>query len=250
MVPRLCSAGSIAVGHRPRYSETHGILLDQGSNPCLLHWQADSLPLNHQGSPSHYLFAAPLQSPPRPSHWLGGAQGVPRAGSQGPGHHGTRTLPLTDALRHGWTAAQECFIYLCQKSGGSVPPLLIPLEAGCGSCVESRLCGPWPSPVPWAGQREVHQDMDTSKDRQILQQNSPEFSSTRLLYTHSPKRMLWSMSAGSPVQAHLHRLTCTHPLSHKQRHTHFHTFPNPHVAPCAHVALYLPTKVQIFISIQ
>ena len=28
-----------------------GILSDQGSNPCLLHWQADSLPLSHQGSP-------------------------------------------------------------------------------------------------------------------------------------------------------------------------------------------------------
>ena len=28
-----------------------GILLIQGSNPHLLHWQADSLPLSHQGSP-------------------------------------------------------------------------------------------------------------------------------------------------------------------------------------------------------
>ena len=27
-----------------------GILPGQGSNPCLLHWQADALPLNHQGS--------------------------------------------------------------------------------------------------------------------------------------------------------------------------------------------------------
>ena len=27
-----------------------GIFPDQGSNPCLLHWQADSLPLDHQGS--------------------------------------------------------------------------------------------------------------------------------------------------------------------------------------------------------
>ena len=26
-------------------------LLEQGSNPCLLHWQVDSLPLSHQGSP-------------------------------------------------------------------------------------------------------------------------------------------------------------------------------------------------------
>ena len=24
---------------------------DQGSNPCLLHWQVDALPLSHQGSP-------------------------------------------------------------------------------------------------------------------------------------------------------------------------------------------------------
>ena len=28
-----------------------GIFLTQGSNPRLLHWQADSLPLSHQGSP-------------------------------------------------------------------------------------------------------------------------------------------------------------------------------------------------------
>ena len=28
-----------------------GIFLTQGSSPCLLHWQADSLPLSHQGSP-------------------------------------------------------------------------------------------------------------------------------------------------------------------------------------------------------
>ena len=28
-----------------------GLFFDQGSNPCLLHWQTDSLPLSHQGSP-------------------------------------------------------------------------------------------------------------------------------------------------------------------------------------------------------
>ena len=32
-------------------STAHGIFLHQGSNPCLLHWQADSLPLSLQGSP-------------------------------------------------------------------------------------------------------------------------------------------------------------------------------------------------------
>ena len=32
-------------------SEACGISPDQGSNLCFLHWQADSLPLSHQGSP-------------------------------------------------------------------------------------------------------------------------------------------------------------------------------------------------------
>ena len=33
-----------------------GILLHQGSNLCLLHWQVDSHPLYHQGSPSLIFF--------------------------------------------------------------------------------------------------------------------------------------------------------------------------------------------------
>ena len=33
-----------------------GILPDQGSTPCLLHWQADSSPLSHKGSPICRLF--------------------------------------------------------------------------------------------------------------------------------------------------------------------------------------------------
>ena len=37
--------------HRLRCSVACGILLDQGLNPCLLHWQADSSPVSHQGSP-------------------------------------------------------------------------------------------------------------------------------------------------------------------------------------------------------
>ena len=38
------------------YSEAHGIFLNQGSNPCLLHWQVDSLLLSYQGSPSYTSF--------------------------------------------------------------------------------------------------------------------------------------------------------------------------------------------------
>ena len=45
-------AGSVVVAHGPSCSAACGIFPDQGSNPCTLHWQADSQPLGHQGSPS------------------------------------------------------------------------------------------------------------------------------------------------------------------------------------------------------
>ena len=44
-------AGSVVVARGPSCSAACGIFLDQGSNPCPLHWQADSQPLRHQGSP-------------------------------------------------------------------------------------------------------------------------------------------------------------------------------------------------------
>ena len=44
-------AGSVVVAHGPSCSAACGIFPDQGSNPCPLHWQADSQPLCHQGSP-------------------------------------------------------------------------------------------------------------------------------------------------------------------------------------------------------
>ena len=44
-------AGSVIVAHGPSCSAARGILPDQGLNPCPLHWEADSQPLRHQGSP-------------------------------------------------------------------------------------------------------------------------------------------------------------------------------------------------------
>ena len=44
-------SGSVIVAHGPSCSAACGIFPDQGSNPCPLHWQADSQPLRHQGSP-------------------------------------------------------------------------------------------------------------------------------------------------------------------------------------------------------
>ena len=50
-------AGSVVVAHGPSCSAACGIFLDQGSNPCPLHWQADSQPLRHQGSPRVFLIS-------------------------------------------------------------------------------------------------------------------------------------------------------------------------------------------------
>ena len=55
----LSSCGSRALEHRRNSCDTWGVIvlwhceifLDQGSNPCLLHWQVGSEPLDHQRSP-------------------------------------------------------------------------------------------------------------------------------------------------------------------------------------------------------
>ena len=44
-------AGSVVVAHGHSCSAACEIFPDQGLNPCPLHWQADSQPLRHQGSP-------------------------------------------------------------------------------------------------------------------------------------------------------------------------------------------------------
>ena len=49
-------AGSVGVAHGLSCSAACGIFPDQGSNPCALHWQADSQPLRHQGSPQWLIF--------------------------------------------------------------------------------------------------------------------------------------------------------------------------------------------------
>ena len=53
--PRLQSVGSIVVVCGLRCFSACGIFPDQGLNPCLLHGQADSLPLSHRGIPLYKL---------------------------------------------------------------------------------------------------------------------------------------------------------------------------------------------------
>ena len=50
VAPRLSSTGPVVVEHWLSCSMACAIFPDQGSNLCLLHWQAGSLPLSHQGS--------------------------------------------------------------------------------------------------------------------------------------------------------------------------------------------------------
>ena len=49
-------ADSVVVAHGLSCSAACGIFPDQGSNPCPLHWQADSQPLRHQGSSCLFLY--------------------------------------------------------------------------------------------------------------------------------------------------------------------------------------------------
>ena len=62
-------AGSVVVAHGLSRSTACGIFPDQGSNPCPLHWQADSQPLRHQGSPVSF-FIKQLKELSFPSHHL------------------------------------------------------------------------------------------------------------------------------------------------------------------------------------
>ena len=52
-------AGPVIVAHGPSCSVACGIFPDRGSNPCPLHWQADSQPLRHQGSPHNQFLKTP-----------------------------------------------------------------------------------------------------------------------------------------------------------------------------------------------
>ena len=50
----------MVVTHGLSCSEAYGIFPDEGFSPCFLHYQVDSLPLSHQGSPkeSYLIFGS------------------------------------------------------------------------------------------------------------------------------------------------------------------------------------------------
>ena len=70
--PSLQSTSSVVVVEGLSCITACEIFLDQGLNLCLLHWQVDSLPLSHQGSPIILIYC---EQPPS-----GKQLGVPEVG--------------------------------------------------------------------------------------------------------------------------------------------------------------------------
>ena len=56
VAPGLWTTGSIVAAHGLSCSTACGIFLGLGWNLCLLHGQADSLPLSPQGSPNLFIY--------------------------------------------------------------------------------------------------------------------------------------------------------------------------------------------------
>ena len=48
--------GSVGVTLRLRWPTPCGVFPHQGVNPCPLHWQVDSYPMDHQGNPGIFHF--------------------------------------------------------------------------------------------------------------------------------------------------------------------------------------------------
>ena len=93
-------AGSVIVAHGPSCSAAYGIFPDRGSNPCPLHWQADSQPLCHQGSPAGgFLTTAP---PGKPKQYTLNIE-LPF----------DLAVPLLGIHTKDWKAGQLIFIHQC-----------------------------------------------------------------------------------------------------------------------------------------
>ena len=72
-VPGLQSTGSIVGVHGLSCSEACGIFPDQGSNPCVLHWQANYLLLTYKGSHVEVLTTVSVGNPLASSRSLSGS---------------------------------------------------------------------------------------------------------------------------------------------------------------------------------
>ena len=96
-------AGSVVVAHGPSCSVARGIFPDQGSNPCPLHWQADSQALHHHGSPKCF-FINKLIWPPWRTYGVGTI--IPIVQMRTLSHKMVKNLPKVTQLMNAITEFQ------------------------------------------------------------------------------------------------------------------------------------------------
>ena len=137
--------GSLAVAHGLSCSKACAIFPDPGSNPCLLHWQADSWPLSHQGKPPTPLFELSSYCQP----W------VPR---------------FTGIIPWRWRLESTAWSYICK------PALPAPVWASISTVtIRPRGIGA-PSPRSWPRNARVPSVLE--KQDQLLKGAKPRFRKT------------------------------------------------------------------------
>ena len=106
--------GSQGARAQVRCSEARGVFLHQGSNLCLLHWQADSLPLSHQAEKARAPHSSTLawKIP-----WAEEPARLQSTGSLGVGHDWATSLSLSTFMpwRRKW---QPTPVFLPGESQG------------------------------------------------------------------------------------------------------------------------------------
>ena len=122
------------------------IFLTQGSNPCLLHWQADSLPLSHQGS-------LPMNGVLKEACWKKSPD--TRDGSWGEGCSFLPVAPLSNFLKGLLLVCDEVFLEAPQ--GTNRQPSVAPGckehlgEGRTAQTAPTLQCPPWPQvPPTWS----------------------------------------------------------------------------------------------------
>ena len=193
--PGLWGTSSMVVAYRLGCPTARGIFLDQGLNPCLLHWQADSLPLSHQGSLTTDLLGVDLWWRNR---WL--AYPLSRL------HKTVRPylscnlwwwecsmntiIPVTSEQLWGESSEQHLLCPVAKKSVRSCP----------GSCQDTGLMGK-PSLWPWAcgNMKKLHRHSNcfttiTATHISICQQNQCLQQKNKRIYIFRNACFIWKMS--------------------------------------------------------
>ena len=110
-------AGSVVVAHGPSCSAACGIFPDQGPNPCPLHWQADSQPLRHQGSPSIDFWTASSRT------WFGNCcrDETPHAYPTISCSVMVYTLNMEDIKKYLFTSTNKLFQFIIKFTNENLP---------------------------------------------------------------------------------------------------------------------------------